>query len=275
MMPSVPVEIGGWWEFGFMRYALIAILLVSPLFALIGGVIINHRMAFFADAIGHAALTGVAIGVLLGWKDPTAAIPFFSMLLAVFITLFRRQGAAPSDAVIGLTMSIAVAAGLVILSRGGQFGRYVPLLIGDILTLTRADLVRLGLLCVLAILAASRFFNSVYLITLNRTLAFGRGLPVWGVELGFAVFVGAVVSFCIPWLGMLVINALLILPAAAARNIARRAGAYFLLSGLFGLLSGVAGLLASYRFDTAVGPTIVLAGGAFYLLTLTMRIVRR
>jgi len=274
MTSSVMAEVTSWWQFAFMRYALIAILLVSPLFALIGGMVINHRMAFYADAIGHAALTGAAIGVLLGLKNPTAAIPFFSVLLAVLITFFRRQGTAPSDAVIGLTMSIAVAAGLVILSRGGQFGRYVPLLIGDILTLDRVDLVRLAILSVLTLLAALRFFNAVYLMTLNRSLALSRGLPVWGVELGFSVFVAAVVAFCIPWLGLLVVNALLILPAAAARNVARSARTYFLLSGVFGFISGVVGLIASFHFDTAAGPTIVLIGCALYIATLAFRYSR-
>ena len=265
---------GSWWSYAFMRHALIAVMLVSPLFALIGGLAINHRMAFYADAIGHAALTGVAIGVLLGLPNPASAILAFSVLLAVLITVFRWKSAAPTDAVIGLTMSIAVAAGLVILSRGGQFGRYMPLLIGDILTLTTVDLVRLAVLGLLTFLTALRFFNAVFLTTLNPSLALSRGIPVRSLELGFAVFVAAVVALCIPWLGLLVVNALLILPAAAARNVARSAGAYFLLSVLFGWAAGLIGLWASFRFDTAAGPTLVLAGGVLYLLTLLIRALR-
>ena len=113
-----------WAEFGFMQMALLAVLVVAPLFAFLGCMVVNNQMAFFSDAIGHSALTGIAIGVILGVVNPVWSMTLFSLCLAVGITLLRKYGTASADTIIGIVMSFTVATGIVILSRGGGFSRY-------------------------------------------------------------------------------------------------------------------------------------------------------
>lgn len=260
-----------WAGFTFMQNALLAVLIVTPLFALLGCLAVNNQMAFFSDVIGHASLTGLAIGVLLGLADPSPAMLLFGALLAVAIVLLRRFSAVSADTVMGLVMACAMALGVVLLTRGGGFGRYARFLVGDILTITPGEIGRLLLLAGVVLAVWLLCFNRMLLTGLHRPLAHSRGLGVWRMELLFAVLVGVAVTLCIPWVGLLVVNSLLILPAAAARNLARNVRAYTRLAVLFGLAAGVAGLISSYYLATASGATIVLYAMGLFLATLPFR----
>ena len=168
-------------------------------------------------------------------------------------------------------MAVVVALGVVLLSRGGGFARYSRYLIGDILTVTPHEVLRLGVLLVCVLVLWSLFFNAVFFVSLNRSLAASRGLPVWLIEAVFAIVLAVVVAVSIPWVGLLVINSLLILPAAAARNLARSTRGYVLGAVAVALVAGVAGLICSYYWDTAAGATIVLWAGAAFAVTLVVR----
>jgi zinc transport system permease protein len=268
LMDLMPFE---WAAYAFMQRALLGVVLMAPLFAMLGCLVINNQMAFFSDALGHAALTGIAIGVMAGLGNPVWAMAGFSILLALAISLLRRYSASSTDTVIGLVMSFAVALGVVLLSRGGQFSRYMGYLIGDILTISRGDL--LGILALWAVVGGVWLpaYNRLVLVFVNRSLARSRGVPVWAVEACFACLVAVVVTVSIPWVGLLVINSLLILPAAAARNLARSAAQYQALAVLISLVSGVAGLLASFYLGTAAGATIVLTAMGLYLVSVVLR----
>lgn len=257
-----------WAQYAFMQQALLAVLLVTPLFALLGCLAIDNQMAFFADAIGHANLAGIALGLLLGVTDPTWSTLGFALLLAVGIMLLRRREGVPRDTPIAMVMAMAMAIGIVLLSRGGGFARQTRFLVGDILTVTPAELGRLALTLLLVAALWGWLFNRLLLTFLNRSLARSRGVAVWRVETLFALLVAAVVALCMPWVGLLTINALLIVPAAAARNVARGATRYVALALLFSLTAGVAGLLASFYWGTASGATMVLAAMVIYLATL-------
>ncbi len=268
LVSALPFE---WAQYGFMQYALLAVLLMAPLFALLGCLVINNQMAFFSEAMGHSAFTGLAIGMLLGLQDPTLAIAGFAVLLAVTIFAVRRWSAVPLDTVIALVMAIVVALGVVLLSRGGGFARFSRYLIGDILTVSPREIVHLAVLLGSVLVLWAFFFNAVFFVSLNRSLAASRGLPVWLIEAVFSIVLAVVVAVSIPWVGLLVINSLLILPAAAARNLARSTRGYVLGAAAVGLVSGVAGLICSYYWDTATGATIVLWAGAVFALTLVIR----
>jgi zinc transport system permease protein len=257
-----------WAQYGFMQNALLAVLLVSFLYGLLGAMVINQQMAFFSDAIGHAALTGIAIGVLAGLADPLWAMVIFAVLLAVGISLLRRVSQTSTDTTIGLFMSFAVALGVVILSRGGGFARYSSYLIGDVLSITRPEIIRLLLLLAGILAFWSLSFNRLMLASLNPSLAHSRGINVALLEVLFSVIVAVLVTVSIQWVGMLVINSLLILPAAAARNVSRNTRQYVWVSVLVSLLSGVSGLLCSFYWATATGATIVLFAMGFYLVSL-------
>jgi zinc transport system permease protein len=260
-----------WAQLAFMQNALLAVLLIAPLFALLGCMVVNNQMAFFSDAMGHSALAGLAIGALLGLRDPTSAVVLFAVALALAIFLLRRYSAVPPDTVIALVMAFVVALGVVLLSRGGGFRKYTGYLIGDILTITPGEIGRVAALLVVVAAAWLLAFNAMTLVSLNRSLAQSRGVAVRRIEVLFAVLVAIVVAVSISWVGLLVINSLLVLPAAAARNLARNTRGYILGAILISLLSGLLGLISSYYWDTATGGTIVLWATGFFVVALILR----
>lgn len=268
LVGALPFE---WAQFGFMQNALLAVLLVSPLLALLGCLVVNNRMAFYSEALGHSALAGVAIGTLIGLQDPLPAVAGFAVLLALVMWGLRRHTAVPADTAIALVMAFVVALGVVLLSRGGGFSKYSRYLIGDILTITPAETGWLAGLTVLAMALWAAFFNAFFLAGLNPSLAASRGLAVGQLEALFSVVVAAVVAVCIPWIGLLVINSMLVLPAATARNVAAGTRSYVLGAVAVAVLSGVLGLISSYYWDTATGATIVLWAGVFFAASLVPR----
>lgn len=257
-----------WAQYSFMLNALLAVLLVSPLFGILGTMVVNNKMAFFSDAIGHSALTGIAIGVLLGMRDPLAAMLAFSVLLAIGISLVKARGKSSPDTVIGVFSSTAVALGIVILSRGGGFARYSNFLIGDLLSITGQEILMLLIVLIVVLLFWARFFNQLLLVSVNPSLAGSRGIKVLRIEITFSVIMAIVVTISIQWVGILIINSLLILPAAAARNIAGNMRQYHVIAVLIAIISGLSGLILSYYWGTATGATIVLCASLFYVLTL-------
>lgn len=265
---ALPFE---WARYGFMRLALLAVLLVSPLLGALGTVVVANRMAFFSEAIGHAAFTGIALGVLLGLTDPLWSMIGFALLLTLAVTWFRRRGGLSSDTAIGLVMAFTVSLGIVILSRGGDFARYTNFLIGDMLAITGRDVAVLAVLGFVVFALFFFFFNRLLLATLSPAIARSRAKRAGAAELAFACLLAVVVTCALPWIGILVINALLILPAAAARNLARNTAQFFAWSVAVSVLAGIAGLIVSFYASTATGATIVLIAMGFYLLTLVRR----
>ncbi len=269
LLNCLPFE---WLHFEFMKNALLAIILVSPIFALLGCLVINCQMSFFSDAIGHAALAGIAIGTLAGLANPLWAMITFSFLLTLLVVLFKRYSKASTDTIIGLLMSFSVALGIVILSKYGGFNKYSKFLIGDILTITPSEIMML--VCVLAVVVATWifFFNKIFLVSLNKSLALSRGIQVWKIEFLFTLLVALVVTICIQWVGLLVINSLLILPAAASKNISRNISQYTFFAVIFSVISGIGGLIISYYAGTATGATIVLVAMAFFVASFIIKL---
>lgn len=254
-------------RFTFMKNALLALLLIAPLLGLLGTMAVNNRMAYFSDALGHSALTGIAIGVLLGMENQLICMVAFGILMAVVISRVKAAGSSSTDTVISVFSSLAMALGLVILSRGGGFARYSSYLVGDILAITPADLGLLALTLAAVLVLWIVLFNPLLLASVNPSLAASRGARVKWVEMAFIVAVAVVVMLSIQWVGILMINALLILPAASARNVARSARQYTLLSLAFSLFSGLLGLVLSYLWDVSAGPMIVLILGCIFAVT--------
>ena len=169
-----------WAQFGFMRQALLAVLLLAPVFSLLGCLVVNNQMAFFSETIGHAALTGIALGVLVGLGNPLWAMLLFAALLAVGVTALRRWSAASTDTVLSLVMAFCVAWGVVLLSRGGGFAKYSRYLVGDLLAVSPSELAGLVALLLGVLLAWVWLFNGWVLASLNRSVASSRGLAGGG-----------------------------------------------------------------------------------------------
>ena len=260
-----------WARYAFMQHALLAVIAAAVLYGLLGALLVNQQMAFFSDAIGHAALTGIALGVVLGLGDPLWAMIGVAVLLAAAITVVKRASGGSADTTIGLFMSFAVALGVVILSRGGGFARYSAYLVGDVLSITPGEIGRLIVLIALVVVFYAVFFNQAMFVSLNASLAGSRRINVRAIELLFALLVAVAVTVSIRWVGLLVINSLLILPAAAARNRAGTIARYLWQTLAVSLFSGVAGLIASYYLATATGATMVLFAMGCYLVSLAFK----
>lgn len=262
---------GDMFSFDFMKNALLALLLLTPLLALLGTMAVNRRMAFFSDALGHSALAGVGLGMLLGVESVTPVLVVFGIVWALLISRINRTGGASADTNISVFSSTGIALGLVLLSRGGKFSKYSSLLIGDVLAVTAGDLPVLLATLLLGLVLWGVLYNRLMLTCVNPSLAHSRGVSTKAVENLFVCMVAVAVMLAIRWVGVLLINALLILPAAAARNVARTAPQHALISVLISVFSGVFGLISAYSLGTSVGAAVVLCAAVFYALSLAAR----
>ncbi|MEQ2867277.1 metal ABC transporter permease [Selenomonas noxia] len=260
-----------WMEYAFMKNALLAILLMTPLFGLLSTMVVSSRMAFFSDSLGHGAFTGIAIGAIAGIFSPITSLVLFSVVFALLITYIKHRTAASADTVIGVFSSTAIAVGLMIMSRGGGFSKFSPLLIGDVLSITPSDLAGLAAVDAVVLIGWILLFNRLLLLSVNSSLARSRGIFIFAVEAAFAVLLAVVVAVSIQWVGILIINALLVLPGAAARNLARSVKEYHVISTVLALLSGLIGLFAAYYLGIAAGAAIVAAASLFFFLSLAFR----
>lgn len=260
-------DIFSWLQFDFMKLAFVAILIITPLFGLLGTMIVNRKMAFFSDALGHSALTGIAIGVVLGLTDTNISMILFAVVFAVLLNKISSKNAAATDTVISVFSSCSIAIGLAILSRGGNFSKYSSLLVGDILSITSREILYLVLIFAVTLIFWIVCSNWLQALSLHRTLAKSKHIPVTCMEYLFAVLVALIVMLSIKWVGILIINALLILPAAASRNLSGNMREYHFFSILFSMFSGVMGLIISYYTNVATGPTIVIIASVIYFAT--------
>lgn len=253
--------------YDFMKLAFLAVLIITPLFAVLGTMIVSNKMAFFSDALGHSALTGMAIGVLFGIQDTNISMMIFAVVFALLLNKISSSIKGATDTVISVFSSCSLAIGLVILSKGGNFSKYSSLLVGDILSITRREIVYLVLIFVATMVFWVLCFNQLQAVSLHRTLAKSRRVRVALIENLFSIFVALVVMLSIKWVGILIINALLILPAASSKNIAENVREYHLFAVIFSLFSGIMGLLISYFTNVATGPMIVIIASVIFFAT--------
>jgi zinc transport system permease protein len=256
-----------WTQYAFMRNAFAAILIITPLFGLLGTMIVNKKMAYFSDALGHSALTGIAVGVVCGIPDTTVSMVIFAVVFALFLNKIGSMNKASTDTIISVFSSAAVAAGLAILSKGGNFSSYSSILVGDVLGINRQEIWYLVAIFAVTLVFWGTCFNRLNAICIHRTLAKSKGISVKWIENIFAVLVALIVMLSIKWVGILIINALLILPAASARNISADMREYHLFSVIFSLFSGILGLVVSYYTNVATGPMIVIISSVIFFAT--------
>ena len=251
-----------WMDYGFMKMALAAILIITPLFGLMGTMIVNKKMAYFSDALGHSALTGIAVGVVCGIPDTNISMVIFAVVFALLLNKIGSRSTVSTDTIISVFSSCSVAIGLAILSKGGNFSKYSSLLVGDVLSITKKEI---GYL--VTILFWITCFNWLNAICIHRALAKSKRIPVQLMDYVFAVLVALIVMLSIKWVGILIINALLILPAASSRNLSVNMREYHVFSIIFSVFSGVMGLILSYYTNVATGPMIVIIASVIYFVT--------
>lgn len=261
-----------WIQHDFMKNALLGVLLVTPMFGLMGTMVINNRMAFFSDALGHSALTGIAIGVLLGIDQPLWAMLIFACFFSIAIIIVKNAHTASTDTIIGVFSSTAVALGIAILSLRGGFAKYSSYLIGDLLSISSTDLLMLLIALVMVLLLWFLIFNKLLMFSVNQSLAASRGINIRFYDYLFTIIIALTVTVSIQWVGLLIINSLLVLPAAAARNIAGNMRQYHFWSIAIAVVSGLTGLILSYFWGTATGATIVVISAGFFAATFMVKL---
>ena len=225
-------------QYDFMRRAFLAILIITPLLGILGTMIVHKKMAYFSDALGHSALTGIAIGVVCGIGDTNLSMVLFAVVFAFLLNQINRKNLAATDTIISVFASCSTAVGLAILSKGGNFSKYSAILVGDILSISKREILYLILIFVVTLL-------------------------FWC----FAIIIALIVTLSIKWIGILLINALLILPAASSRNISDNMQEYHGYAVAFSLFSGIVGLVISYFTNVATGPMIVIVASVIYFAT--------
>lgn len=265
-----------WAESGsmfFMKNALLAILVIAPLFGLLSTMVVEQKMSFFSDALGHSAFTGMAIGTLISATvEPMWCAVIFAVVFALLFTWVRRRTHLASDTVIGVFSSTAVALGIFIATfNGGSFTKFNSLLIGDILSVEPAKIGLLALILLLIVVLWLFSFNQLMISSIHPALADSRGIRVFWQEALFSIAIAVVVTLSMTWVGLLVINSLLVLPGAAARNLAKNVRQYHLFSLLFALVAGIAGLMLSYYFGSSAGASITLCLAVIFAGTFVFR----
>ena len=268
----LPFEMLHW---DFMKNALLAIFLIAPLLGLASTMIVTGRMSFFSDALGHSAFTGIAIGAICGITAPTWVAVLFSLIFALLFSFVRSRSNHPADTLLGVFSSAAVALGIFIATlNGGSFTKYNKYLIGDILSVTPIEI---GILAVVLICVVIYWFlasNRLILCSLHPHLASSRGINVRATQTVFTAAISIIVTLSISWVGLLILNSLLVLPAASSRNIAKNMMQYHLFSILIALLAGISGLILSYILGASTGAAISLVLAAIFLVSFLLRKVR-
>jgi zinc/manganese transport system permease protein len=258
----------------FMQRALLAGLLSGALGGALGSVAVLRQLSFFSDALGHAALLGISLGLLLG-VEPTLVLIPFAVLFALVVGQLVERSRLPSDALLNIVYSSSLAIAVVLLRLlGARGGGLEQLLFGDILAVSWADLAVEGglLLAVLTYLVLTR--RSQILASLDPGLAVSQGVAVVWQRLLFVVVLAVVVALSIKAVGVLLISAFVVIPACAARLLSPSFNTYMASASAIGAGCGVLGLVASGLFNLPAGPSVVIVQLLIFLAALLVSALR-
>lgn len=266
---ALPFEMLHW---DFMKNALLAILIMAPLFGICSTMIVTGKMSFFSDALGHSAFTGIAIGSICGLADPTWMSVLFAVIFSVLFSIVKSRSNQSADTIIGVFSSTAVALGIFVATLGGgSFTKYNRYLIGDLLSVTPSQIALLAIVFVVVLLFWIFLSNRLFLSAMHPQLASSRGIPVSLLQGAFTAVIAVVVTLAISWVGLLIINSLLVLPGAAARNVSRNLKQYHLFSVIFALVACVVGLIVSYYLGASTGAAICLVLSIIFAMSFLLR----
>jgi zinc transport system permease protein len=259
-------------DMAFMQNAFLAVLIMTPLFGILSTMVVTGRMSFFSDALGHSGFTGIAIGVLCGSAFPIWWAVGLAVVFALLFSFVRSKTNQSADTIIGVFSSTAVALGIFIATMGGgSFTKFNKYLIGDILSVTPGEIGLLALVLLGVIVLWCFAANRLVLTAVHPQLASSRGVATARYETLFTVCIAVVVTLAMSWVGLMVINSLMVLPAASSRNISRNLREYHLFSILGALVCGVAGLVTSYYLGCSTGAAIALYLALYFTVTFLLR----
>ncbi len=254
------------WEYDFWRRALLVVLMSGLVCGVIGSHVVLRGMAFIGDAVAHSVFPGIAIAFVLG-LDLVLGGAVAGVITALLIAVFTQNRRLKEDSVIGIFFAASFGLGIVILSTApGYGGSLESFLFGSILGISDSDVVSVAVIGA-AVLVCTALFNSRFTAaTLDREQARAVGLPVFWLDVVLHVMVTLAIVISLQAVGNVLVLALLVTPAAAARLLTDRLGLMMLLAPLIGAGGSVLGLYLSYAFDLAAGGLIVLTLTAVFLL---------
>jgi len=261
-------------QYGFVINALLCALFIGPLLGAVGTMVVTKKMAFFSQAIGNAAMTGVAIGVLLGesYTEPYVSMFIFCLLFALALNFTKHNSNLSADTLIGVFLSISLAVGAsLLLFVSAKVNTHIleAVLFGSVLTVSDTDINVLILVSILVVAIGGPLFNQLLLASLNPSLAAARGARVKLLEYIFVVIITVLTVACLKIIGAVLVEALLLIPAAAARNVISSMRGFVFLSMAIATVSCFAGILIPMEFDLPIpsGGAIVMVAALFFIIT--------
>jgi zinc transport system permease protein len=269
-----------WFQYPFLVRGFLCVLLLAPLLGGISHLVVARRMAFFSAALGQAAITGVCVGLLLGepLNAPYGGMFGFCLLSTLGMVYAKRRSQLPPDTLIGVFLALTLGLGLCLLvavTRQFNVHQVEAVLFGSLLTVTDTDLVLLVVAGAGVVIILLSRYNDLLLDSLSPQLAKARGIDSGFLEYLFAVVLTIAILVSLKVIGALLVEALVVVPAAASRNIARGTRAYLVWSVVVAFLAGAGGLAISTRLLVPTGGAVVLAASLIFFLTLLVSAVRR
>jgi zinc/manganese transport system permease protein len=255
-------------QFPFMQRAIAGAMLMGILGGLLGSFVTLRQLSFFSHAVGHAALVGVALGILLQ-LNPTWMLLPFTLVFGLVVLYLIDQTNLSSDSVLSVVLSGALAIGVLLSSLiQGYRGNLMGVLFGDILAIDETDLI----LTLLVLIGSSIFLLSTLrqqiLLTLNPAVAKVQGIPTKLFRYAFVVLLSLAVAVAIDAVGVLLVNAFLVIPASTAKLLSHHFSHFLVMSVILGAIGSIAGILLSGLFNFASGPSIVLVQFLLFIILL-------
>jgi len=272
-------DVVGWlldpYEFEFMRRALLALLIVSVVGAIVGAFVVNKGLAFSGDALAHSTLAGVAVAFVAGGNVTLGAL-IAAVLTALGVGFTRARARVSYDTAIGILFVAMFSIGILVLSRRTS---YTPdlfsFVFGNILGVSRADLVGASILALAVLVFVGAFYRELLLVAYDPAVASAMGVPARAFEYAVLVMIAFAVVIAIKAIGIVLVNAMLIIPAATAGMFAHRLGPIMVYGMAFALVASIVGLHLSYYAGVAASPAIVLTASAIFAVAVLLTSRRR
>ena len=265
-------------KYGFVINALICGLFVGPILGAMGTMVVSKKMAFFSEAVGHAAMTGIAIGILVGepYYSPYISLFAYCILFGLIINYTKNRTKMSSDTLIGvfLAMSIALGGALLIYVAGKVNSHILEnILFGSVLTVNDTDIFILVVTSIIILAVIVPYFNKMLLASFNPSLASVKGVRVKLLEYIFIIMVTIITIASVKIIGSILVEALLLIPAAAAKNISKSMRSFIVYSIIFALISCLVGIFIPIYYEISIpsGGAIILISAFIFILTIIMR----
>ena len=267
-------------KYGFVINAMICALLIGPILGGIGTMVVTKKMAFFSEAVGHAAMTGIAVGVLLGepFSAPYISLFTYCILFGLIINYTKNRTKMASDTLIGVFLAMSIALGgslLIYVSAKVNSHALESILFGSILTVNDTDIYILVVSAIIIGCVLIPYLNKMLLASFNPSLAIVRGVNVKLIEYIFIVIVTVITIASVKIIGSILVEALLLIPAAAAKNLSKSIKSFVSYSVIFALICCLLGVYLPIHFDISIpsGGAIIMISSFIFIATTIIKML--